>query len=93
MKKEVADLLNTIQEARKALESIQSNCQHLNHEVCWYSYRVGQMAPNRICMDCNLPIPGITDQEASDFREKEYKKMGFGYRDPITGHTIFTKKS
>jgi hypothetical protein len=63
MKARVTELLNQLIQVQDELAEIRKNCPHTYYTVGWWSWRVGAIMASRICDDCKIAIPGITQEE------------------------------
>lgn len=76
MNKRVAELLDSIRIAEVELLDIRSKCEHPSYFVGLWSWRAGSYYPSRICNECQIAIPGITEDE----------RMGADRQSPYSGN-------
>ena len=65
--------------AQRDFDKLRSGCSHPSYYVGWYSWRVGNREPRRLCTECDATIEGITEAEAHKFyKENEVVKESQG---------------
>jgi hypothetical protein len=61
--KTISDYEQIITHAQGKIQEIQSKCDHSKVQVGMYMFRPGSVIPTKICMSCNAPVEGITQEE------------------------------
>ena len=51
------------------IAQLQSECQHPEYEVGWYSWRIGCMELKRICCHCRKILGDPSDKERFEYRD------------------------
>jgi hypothetical protein len=70
--KTVQELQEDIQKAMEQIKVLQEVCPHLEYKVAMYSYRIGAMAPTRMCKICLQVLPKITEEEYKECWDNWY---------------------
>ena len=67
----IEELQNKIKEGKEAqieLIKLQASCEHKNgHSIGVWSWGIGHLSIEKICVVCKQKIDGITDKETEDF--------------------------
>jgi len=71
--KTIQDYEQIITHAQIKIQELQAQCNHAKVQVGMFMSRPGCVMPTKICMSCNMPVPGIT-QEESDRAWEEWNK-------------------
>lgn len=66
----ITELYLIIHSANKEIEEIRSECPHTSHRCEMYMWRPGGFFPSRICLVCDKPLNGITEQESAEIWRK-----------------------
>lgn len=70
----VGKLLELIESAGNELKAIRQACPHSQHEMGWYSWRIGSMGPARLCVACLGNVGPPSQDEINQFM-KDQKAM------------------
>jgi hypothetical protein len=54
-----------------ALDAARYRCDHSRYRVGWYSWRLGAMAPARLCLDCDTHLGRPEQVEVNEFMAAE----------------------
>ena len=71
IRERVEKLCEVIEAANDELEAIRQMCPHSQHEIGWYSWRIGSMAPAKICTACRCNLGSPSQVEINKFMEDE----------------------
>lgn len=77
--KTLSEYQNDIQEAQEGIRKIQESCKHTDFFTGMYSWRPGAMSPSRICLGCNLPLGGITQEEYDAVMKNTYGNLSLQF--------------
>lgn len=71
----VNELYENIRKANAELETIRAGCAHKSYAIGWYSWRIGNVEPSRICDSCGKTLGLPTQVEINAFVAEEHRKQ------------------
>lgn len=70
MTRRIDKLYNTLRATENQIAKLRAKCKHKSFRIGWYSWRIGNMDPQRLCNTCDAIVPGLTEKEVAKLKEE-----------------------